>query len=253
MGKTIREYIKDVIVWWWVMFIGTILGGIQFWVSILRESSENKLPIVPLWIWIGLALLGFLIANFLAYHRMRLARDSRAQEVEKLRIQINNLAMIQVEEGKRLERINLRKPYLIMLPDVLVGIERQANILVNIVSTEQITENAEYGELSYYTSRIKNKVDNDSTIIELNNKLREINHNVGDPVLSDLMKDYMPALYEVLAHRCYSSYLRRFHDVQLEQVIKSGQVEDLVKQALDTRLARIGKRREELLMGVEIK
>jgi hypothetical protein len=55
------------------MIIGTVLGGVQFLISTFIADKDFK---IPLWIWIGCILLGFLVANFLAFHKIRLERDS---------------------------------------------------------------------------------------------------------------------------------------------------------------------------------
>lgn len=246
MLKTFKEYFKDVVVWWWVVVIGTVLGGIQFFISVLAQGDSQKSLAIPIWIWISLAVFGFLIANFLAYHRMRIQRD-----IEKFSKQTEIIA--QFEEKKRLERIELRKPYLETLSNVLFNIETHMNNLANSISEEPISERKSFEELSYYTSRIKNRSENDKKMDEYNSDLRKIKNQIADPVLTKLLNDYFPALYETKAHKCYSMYLQKNSKLTLDQKHNANKVDALLQQALDSLLAQIGKRKEELLMGIEIK
>lgn len=66
MCKSFREYSKAVFGWWWIIVICTILVGVQFLISIF---IADKIFEIPVWTWIGCILLGFLVANFFAFHK----------------------------------------------------------------------------------------------------------------------------------------------------------------------------------------
>ena len=69
MGRSIREYGRRVLVNWWALvgLVGTVAGLVAFFVT-----GGITLPV-----WLGLVVgaLCLLIAQFLAFHQVRLERD----------------------------------------------------------------------------------------------------------------------------------------------------------------------------------
>jgi hypothetical protein len=64
MVQIIKEYVLDVLHWWWVIVIG-IAGGIGG--CVLKIWPEFP---IPQWVWISLPVLGLIIAQFLAYKKL---------------------------------------------------------------------------------------------------------------------------------------------------------------------------------------
>jgi hypothetical protein len=69
MGQIIKKYICDVFRWWWVIVIGIVGGGISYVLKICPGFSISR------WVWIGLPILGLIIAQFLAYKKLWVKYD----------------------------------------------------------------------------------------------------------------------------------------------------------------------------------
>lgn len=69
MWPIIKEYICDVLHWWWVIVIG-IVGGISSYILKIWPGFP-----IPRWLWMGLPVLGLIIAQFLAYKKLWVKYD----------------------------------------------------------------------------------------------------------------------------------------------------------------------------------
>jgi hypothetical protein len=65
MWQSVKEYVRAVCQWWWVVVMGIFFAGIEvlliFWQGF----------VIPIWVGIALAILGLFIAQFLAFHELR--------------------------------------------------------------------------------------------------------------------------------------------------------------------------------------
>jgi hypothetical protein len=69
MGQIIKEYIRDVFHWWWVIVIGIVGGGGSYILKIWPGFPISR------WVWIGLPVLGLIVAQFLAYKKLWVKYD----------------------------------------------------------------------------------------------------------------------------------------------------------------------------------
>lgn len=85
MGKSLKEYVPAIFRWWWVLVV-FMIGDIAGIALTMWRNIE-----VPFWCWILLFLIGFVIAQFLAFHDVRIKRDEaiiKLHEIEKSRPEI---------------------------------------------------------------------------------------------------------------------------------------------------------------------
>lgn len=100
MAKSITEYILAVLKWWWVVVMGGFFATIGASVSIWRGID------IPVWVWIGLAVFGLFIAQFFAFHKLRVERDNLKQPLNdkaKRRAMRETLAEF-LKEGEQIKR-----------------------------------------------------------------------------------------------------------------------------------------------------
>jgi hypothetical protein len=76
MWKTTKEFVKAVGKWWWAVTIDWLVGAL-----LGTAQSFGAATILPHWVPYAIVLVGFLIACFIAFHRLRIERD---QAVERL-------------------------------------------------------------------------------------------------------------------------------------------------------------------------
>jgi len=255
MDKEIKEVVNSLgklllgIVKRWFVFAPYVLLDLFNYIAKLSGREDITLPIIWEWVLLGATIF---VAVLLTYHDLNKDRLVKVRENEGLQKQIDNQIIAPIEEKKRLERVEIRKPYLLSLPNTLLGIETQMNKLAEAISKEHITENKSFGELSYYTSRIKERSEHDTNLEPFSLALRDIKHNIADPKLTKLLNEFIPALNGFMAHKCFSMYIQNSKRPKLEAVHKTNEVDEVIRKALDALLTQINKRREELLMGVEI-
>ncbi len=70
MWKTIKEFARAVGKWWWAVTIDWLVGAF-----LGTAQSFGVATILPHWIPYLIILLGFIVACFVAFHRLRLERD----------------------------------------------------------------------------------------------------------------------------------------------------------------------------------
>lgn len=75
--KSLKEYLPAVLHHWWAVAISGI-GGLIGLLDIITPL------VMPAWVWMGIAVLGLVIAQFLAFHVIREARDVSDQRVREL-------------------------------------------------------------------------------------------------------------------------------------------------------------------------
>lgn len=255
MDKEIKEIVNSLgkllwgIVKRWFVFAPYVVLDLFNYIAELFGRQNITVPII--WGWVLLVVTVF-VAILLTYHDLNKDRLAKVRENEVLQKQIDNQIIAPIEEKKRIERIEIRKPYLLLLPNTLLGIETEMTNLAEAISKEHISDNKSFGELSYYTSRIKERGEHEPNLEPFNLELRNIKHNIADPKLTKLLNEFIPALNGFMAHKCFSMYIQNSKRPKLEAIHKSNEVEELMRKALDTLLTQINKRREELLMGVEV-
>jgi hypothetical protein len=79
MWQSIKEYVTSLGRWAWVVMIDFILAGASAYLDI-----SNSAPI-PRWVWISLFLVGFIVAPFISFHRLRQERDQIKIQLESIR------------------------------------------------------------------------------------------------------------------------------------------------------------------------
>jgi hypothetical protein len=68
MFQSFKEYLGLVLIRWWTLVVGVVGGGLGISNHFIDEL------IVPLWGWVLIAALGFSVAQFLAFHKIRIGR-----------------------------------------------------------------------------------------------------------------------------------------------------------------------------------
>lgn len=75
MRQSLKEYIRTVVRSWWVI-IGFLVGLL----GIVGGASGNTI-LLPYWVWVSIGIIALIVAQFLAYHKVRRQRDEARNEV----------------------------------------------------------------------------------------------------------------------------------------------------------------------------
>ena len=99
MWESLKEHITVVWAYWWAaipMLAAGILGiGLDIFPSIQEHDQ-----ILPLWVWLSLALSGIPIAQFLAFNKVRGQRNAIQAEIDRIRDGLlGNLALDRLHFG----------------------------------------------------------------------------------------------------------------------------------------------------------
>ena len=78
MLNSIGAYFFAVLYWWWVMVLGVILPTIDYVVKL-----GDKVPNIPNWALWTSGILGIVIAQFLAFHKVRMERERITNELRQ--------------------------------------------------------------------------------------------------------------------------------------------------------------------------
>jgi hypothetical protein len=94
MLKSLREYVKVLGYWVWLVFGSIILSAIGVYIYFSGKSN------IPTWGWVGVLLAGLIISCFLAFHRVRVQRDEYKKRIEGLEAAKANMVVKVVENRK---------------------------------------------------------------------------------------------------------------------------------------------------------
>lgn len=87
MGLSFKEYVLAVLKWWWVVAIGVLLP-----IAAVVLDAMGKLT-TPTWAQITILLLGLSIAQFLAFHNVRVQKDKLTAELDDIHSARPNLEL----------------------------------------------------------------------------------------------------------------------------------------------------------------
>lgn len=91
MRKCIREYLYAVLHWWWVVTIGVGAGAVTFAFNLLDSV------VIPIWVWIVLAVLGLFVAQFLAFYKKRKQYEERVVTPEEVEETLTSLSELRTK------------------------------------------------------------------------------------------------------------------------------------------------------------
>jgi hypothetical protein len=78
MQKSFSEYIPAVFRWWWAMVvsgIGGVLGAVA--------TTTDKGVLLPAWGWFVISVVALSVAQFLAFHKVRVQRDELKRQLDE--------------------------------------------------------------------------------------------------------------------------------------------------------------------------
>ena len=78
MGASIKEYVVGLAKYWWVVFVGFLGGGLGVGI----DAAQGGLD-VPIWVWIAIACGGFVVAQFVSFHKVREQRDELKARIQQ--------------------------------------------------------------------------------------------------------------------------------------------------------------------------
>jgi hypothetical protein len=67
--KSVKEYVPAILKLWWVVVVGGILSAVGVVLNIVQGLT------IPAWLLVVIGLMGLFVAQFLAFHRVKLDRD----------------------------------------------------------------------------------------------------------------------------------------------------------------------------------
>jgi len=199
----------------------------------------------PLWMFLIIAASGGIIISLISFILRKGIGLSKYRQLRKQEDEIDRLKTVIEEyntEGRQ-KRIELRKP-LLELPNLLSELEIGLSKLAEEISGERITENEEFKELSYNTSRLKIHSERDNK--ETNDKINKLLYRTGDSELSRLLDVFRNDLNSVLSDRCYNHYRQKYHKTSLEELYNMNKVDEIMTSALSGVRAKLVKRWEDL-------
>jgi|GEM_PF-5799710 len=97
MRQSLKEYGLAVSRWLWIVGIGVLFAVIGAIVDIWQELD------ISMWVWVAIGLLGLFIAQFMAFHKVRVSRDevlkqpgpwikvNRVEEGRDFYLEVNNI------------------------------------------------------------------------------------------------------------------------------------------------------------------
>lgn len=114
MRQSFKEYIRTVVRSWWVI-IGFLVGLL----GIVSGASGNTI-LLPYWVWVSIGIIALIVAQFLAYHKVRRQRDEARNEVGSV---ISELESETISVGE--QSINMARLFWAMGQHFLRGINTE--------------------------------------------------------------------------------------------------------------------------------
>lgn len=78
---SLKEYGPAVGKWWWIIVVTVALEAIGTWIFFLAEGMK----MFPAWLLVAIPLVGLIVAQFFAYHDVRMERDKIKTERDELK------------------------------------------------------------------------------------------------------------------------------------------------------------------------
>ena len=111
MGKTAKEYILSILHWWWVMAIGFFGAIIGVTLDIKQDCN------IPIWIWVAIGVISLFVAQLLAFHKVRMERDSAKADIDVIMKKLRDFT-VTINDKRINSATILRK----LQPELLRGI-----------------------------------------------------------------------------------------------------------------------------------
>lgn len=184
MGKSLKEYIRDVVRNWWV-----IVGFLVELVGIVSGASGNNV-LVPYWVWVSVGIVVIFVAQFLAYHKVRKQRDEARNEVESA---ISELESDTISVGDRC--IDMARVFWAMGQYLVRGVETKGlhlaiwEVFQKPTGEESKGINEAERELMYKLKLLQ-LVSNEERLSGNSRCMATVTTSVGDSVIKELNKKW---------------------------------------------------------------
>ena len=152
MVKSCKEYVIAVLRWWWIMVIGIVVPITDY----IFQLSE-KVSVIPSWVWWAMGILGLTIAQFLAFHKMRIKQHPALAGLTKFLETGNDLFNTTVGDDTELE--HWHEQFNRWFDDTKFFIQKSlsitdARLFADITSVKQTTYSPVYND--YHRDLLRN-------------------------------------------------------------------------------------------------
>lgn len=84
MWRSFKEHLPTTWGYWWAV-VPMLVASIAGIILDIAQSAQRHDPLLPLWAWILIGVSGIPIAQFLAFHKVRVQRDERQAQLDRIR------------------------------------------------------------------------------------------------------------------------------------------------------------------------